>query len=105
MANQNQGLLQKLNALDFYQETGPKSLGREWVQQVFLPALNQDTLPINDLLNTVCQHIAIQLANATDRLKPTTMLITGGGAFNNFLDRLHPVAKQAHHHNPRSAVG
>lgn len=91
----NQVLLQKLNALDFYQQAGPKSLGREWVQQVFLPALNQDTLPINDLLNTVCQHISIQLANATDHLKPTTMLVTGGGAFNNFL--MDSIRSQSKH--------
>lgn len=81
----NQVLLQKLNVLDFYQQAGPKSLGREWVQQMFLPVINQATLPINDLLNTVCRHIAIQLAKATDHLKPTTMLVTGGGTFNTFL--------------------
>ncbi len=81
----NQDLLQKLNTLDFYQHNGPKSLGREWVQQVFLPDLNQAALPINDLMSTVCHHIAVQLAKATDHLKPTTMLVTGGGAFNTFL--------------------
>lgn len=81
----NQVLLQKLNALDFYQQAGPKSLGREWVQQVYLPVLNQAAPPINDLMSTVCHHIAVQLAKATDHLKPTTMLVTGGSAFNTFL--------------------
>ncbi len=81
----NQDLLQKLNALEFYQQPGPKSLGREWVRQMFLPVLYQASLPANDMLNTVCHHMAFQIAKATNQLKPTTMLVTGGGAYNAFL--------------------
>ena len=80
----NNKLLDKLNNLDFYKTTGAKSLGREWVEQVFFPVLNSFEISAHDKLNTVCEHIALQIAK---HAKNTTakMLVTGGGAYNSYL--------------------
>lgn len=76
-------LLDRLNALPYYQNTGPKSLGREWVEAVFLPELKKVNYSATDTLRTVYEHIAIQIANSISG--EGQMLITGGGAFNTFL--------------------
>ena len=77
-------LLTKLNALEYYVEQGPKSLGREWTEQYFIPMVEQSGLAVEDKLRTLCEHIAMQIAAASGAGK---MLVTGGGAFNDFLIR------------------
>lgn len=79
----NDGLLKKLNKLEFYQEKPPKSLGREWVEQLFLPVPDNFEISNVDKLRTVYEHIAQQIANAVS--VPGKILVTGGGAFNKFL--------------------
>lgn len=82
----NAALLKKLNQLDFYQKQPPKSLGREWVEQVFMPILNNAEISDNDKLRTIYEHIVQQIARiATGSGK---ILVTGGGTFNNFLIEL-----------------
>lgn len=81
----NTALLEQLNALKFYTEAPPKSLGLEWVQQEVFPVLEASGLSEKDMLRTVTEHIAMQLA-AQFRDDPS-VLITGGGAFNDFLIR------------------
>ncbi len=95
----NQELLLKLNQLDFYRKTAPKSLGREWVEQVFMPVLNDFEITDEDKLRTVYEHIAKQISGRGEggggeeegqgegRGKGR-MLVTGGGAFNAFLIEL-----------------
>jgi anhydro-N-acetylmuramic acid kinase len=75
--------LEKLNQIDFYQKLPPKSLGREWVEQVFMPVLNNFEIPNNDKLRTVYEHVALQIANSVS--EKGKILVTGGGAFNSFL--------------------
>ncbi|MBB1192284.1 anhydro-N-acetylmuramic acid kinase [Flavobacterium sp. SOK18b] len=77
-------LLQKLNALDYYQKKHPKSLGFEFVKEIIIPLIDQYDLSIEDKLNTFTNHIAIQIANALPN-KTGTLFITGGGAYHNFL--------------------
>lgn len=85
-------LLKKLNALPFYKGRPPKSLGREWVERSILPLLNSFKISIKDKLSTVTEHAAIQIAavvNASAKSKNDGVLITGGGAYNEFLiDRI-----------------
>ena len=102
--NVNPELLLKLNQLDFYRKTAPKSLGREWVEQIFMPVLNGFEISDEDKLRTVYEHFARQIAGTVsgrgegrgkeeekgkgeggDRGK---MLVTGGGAYNSFLIEL-----------------
>jgi anhydro-N-acetylmuramic acid kinase len=79
----NNALFERLNQLEFYKKQAPKSLGREWVENEFFPALNTFSISDADKLRTTYEHIAHQISCAcTENGK---MLVTGGGAFNSFL--------------------
>ena len=82
-------LLAALNALDYYQRTGPKSLPNQFGTEVVLPMLLQAGHSIPDLLATYCEHIAVQVqqsfSNTHRPIAPGDMLVTGGGAFNDYL--------------------
>ena len=57
-------------------------MSREWVEKEIFPILNSIKAPIKDQLNTVCEHLAIQISKS---LKDQSVLITGGGALNKHL--------------------
>jgi anhydro-N-acetylmuramic acid kinase len=78
----NSLLLDELNALDFYAQRGAKSLGREWVEDVFSKKIAACSISLHDQLRTVCEHIAMQVARC---VQGGTLFVTGGGAFNTFL--------------------
>lgn len=78
-------LLEQLEQLDFYKQPQPKSVGREWFEAEFLPLIGSPELPVNDVLNTCCVHIAKQIAAVLNDNKIGSVLVTGGGAFNTFL--------------------
>lgn len=82
----------KLDALDFYTQQPPKSLGREWFEEKFLPLLAEfETEPTENILHTLVEHIAGQIAavcRASEReirKEKPSMLLTGGGALNLYL--------------------
>ncbi len=85
----NQNLLKNLNSLDFYQKKQPKSLGFEFVKETILPLIDRYEIAVKDKLCTFTEHIAIQTAMALDnillRSETKSMLVTGGGAYNDFL--------------------
>jgi len=81
----NLQLLEQLNLLDYYHQSYPKSLGREWVETVFIPVTDQYELTVEDKLATCCVHIAMQIGIVINALPKGKMLITGGGAFNTTL--------------------
>lgn len=78
------GLLAQLNALPFYTEDGPKSLGTEWLHLSFYPVLPSDINP-GIALATITEHIAMQIAKMLHRQALDNVFITGGGALNSFL--------------------
>ena len=80
----NQGLLDKLNDLDFYQQKHPKSLGFEFVKEIILPLIESFEITVEDKLCTFTEHVALQTAMSLPN-KKGTILITGGGAYNDFL--------------------
>lgn len=82
--NTDGGLLESLNALDFYKMSGPRSLGREWFLLEFLPLIENSGLQVQDLLRTIAEHIAIQISDVANQVRGK-ILVTGGGAFNTFL--------------------
>lgn len=88
----NSGLLEKLNSLDFYRLSFPKSLGKEWYDRSFFPLITDTAIPLEDRLNTVCQHIAHQIGHVVKQERTSKagqkILITGGGAFNKYLVRM-----------------
>ncbi|UTX50354.1 anhydro-N-acetylmuramic acid kinase [Chryseobacterium sp. MA9] len=79
----NEALLNDLNALDFYQNSHPKSLGIEWCHEHIFPALKN--IEILDALATFTEHTAQQIANVINKNNIKDILITGGGAYNLFL--------------------
>lgn len=76
-------LLHQLNALSFYQQKAPKSLGMEWVIKEVHPILNTYSISRTDLLRTLVEHIAIQIASVL--IQNSKVLFTGGGSYHQFL--------------------
>lgn len=80
----NSDLLNELNALDYYKKQFPKSLGFEFVKEIVLPLIEKYTISIEDKMHTFTEHIALQTSLALPK-KDGKLLITGGGAYNDFL--------------------
>jgi anhydro-N-acetylmuramic acid kinase len=72
--------------LDYYAQPAPKSLGTEWLNQVFNRVLStySSEEPL-DLLHTVSRHIAHQIVRVLVESNCSSVLVTGGGAKNDFL--------------------
>ena len=80
-------LLNKLNSLDYYSQSHPKSLGREWLEEVFIPIIESSELSIEDKMRTCAEHISLQIAKSLSE-NNKEVLFTGGGAFNRFIMQL-----------------
>ena len=88
-----EGLLDQLNAQEFYWQTFPKSLANEFGTDVILPLIRSFKLDIRDALCTYVEHIAMQVSEAVQQLNRKRgftpmiekMLVTGGGALNSYL--------------------
>ena len=80
-------LVSALNNLDYYSKYYPKSLGREWVEKEFNSLLYRDKYSDKDILRSLYEHISERIASEILGEKKT-VLVTGGGAYNNFLMEL-----------------
>lgn len=82
-------LLEKLNALDYYRQTYPKSLGNDFGTDIVYPIIKQACIAVPDALRTYVEHIAIQVRHSLipcrANKESSRLLITGGGAMNTFL--------------------
>ncbi|WP_109300401.1 anhydro-N-acetylmuramic acid kinase [Aquimarina sp. AU474] len=83
----NTQLLDQLDKLAYYKLPYPKSLGFEWFRDIVIPIIEDIDDSVINLLHTSAYHIATQIANAIKNIKKKnpSVLITGGGAKNNFL--------------------
>jgi anhydro-N-acetylmuramic acid kinase len=81
-------LVNDLNNLDFYRQTGPKSLGREWIESVFMPVIDRYQASAEDLLRSLYEHIAVQISSYINAYESGNVLLTGGGALNTYLVEL-----------------
>lgn len=88
----DQNLLDRLNSLSFYSETYPKSLGLEWVRAEVFPLIQNSGLSSKDILATYTEHIAFQISRQFSL--NSSVLVTGGGAYNDFL-----IERLKHHAN------
>lgn len=79
----NYGLLIELNAIPFYNESAPKSLGYEFVVSKIFPIIDKYKLSVKDILRTFVEHVSIQISEKIN--SQGKLFITGGGAFNLFL--------------------
>jgi anhydro-N-acetylmuramic acid kinase len=76
--------LGRLNALEYYSRPYPKSLDNSFGIDVVYPLLKRTNNSVEGLLCTYTEHICIQINSALD-IANTKLLVTGGGAFNDFL--------------------
>ena len=82
------GLLSALSEYAYYHLPIPKSLGLEHIEKDFFPLLARFDLPVQDVLRTLYEHIAMQIGIAVEQEQKSgspSLFISGGGAFNNFL--------------------
>lgn len=66
-------------------ETNHKSLGREWFEEKFLPILNAYSVSTEDKLATCVEYIATKISQCLNDNKISSVLVSGGGAYNFFL--------------------
>ncbi len=89
LGNVHDQLLQKLNALHYYQQPFPKSLDNGFGVNEVIPLIRSFGLTNNDSLRTYVEHIVFQIKtaiqNSNREVVNNKLFITGGGAFNNFL--------------------
>jgi len=80
-------LLNEFNQLGFYKMLmdSPKSLGKEWVIKHINPIIELYEISDEDLLRTFCEHIAFQIGKSLKSKPKGKVLVTGGGAYNQFL--------------------
>lgn len=78
-------LLHRLNQLEYYHSKPPKSLGREWFVEWFLPIIEKNNESVNNRMATVVEHIAEQITSNLNRDEICSVLVTGGGALNLML--------------------
>ncbi len=76
-----------LEALPFYEKSGPKSLGMEWFNANVLPLISNDAIPVANRLRTFCLHIVSRLTVAFREIgaQNQKLVVSGGGAHNTFL--------------------
>ena len=84
--NINLDLLEALNKPDYFITDKAKTIGFELFATYYNPLLDSFFISIEDKLRTMCEHIALQIANNLNGLQ--TVLVTGGGAKNSFLIKL-----------------
>ena len=95
----NTGLLEKLNALDYYKQPYPKSLANDFGTDVVYSLIKGSGLKTEDALRTYAEHIVLQIQNSISNSGLPTpnsrLLATGGGALNSFLiQRLKETLKE-----------
>ncbi|MBL4623761.1 MAG: anhydro-N-acetylmuramic acid kinase [Flavobacteriales bacterium] len=78
-------LLNQLNCLEYYNTKPPKSLGKEWSDEMVIPLLDTTKCTIPDLLRTYTEHCAVQITDILNNEQSGNVLMTGGGAFNKML--------------------
>ncbi len=92
--NINRELLDRLNTLEHYALSYPKSLDNSFSREAILPLLEEFQISIEDKMRTYVEHIAVQIAKHIELIAKKEkvsfgatekMLVTGGGAFNRFL--------------------
>ena len=90
----NEQLLEKLDQLDYYRHSYPKSLANDFGTDIVYPIIKKENIAVNDALRTYVEHIALQIKKAIADPKATgsrlsapnsTLLATGGGALNKFM--------------------
>lgn len=85
-------LLADLNAINYYHQPPPKSLGREWINKNLWFRVRESEASKEDKMKTLVDHMGEQIGNNIEDLckddggsSVKRVLVTGGGAFNHTL--------------------
>ncbi|WP_299184392.1 anhydro-N-acetylmuramic acid kinase [uncultured Aquimarina sp.] len=91
-------LYNNLNDLSYYRDPYPKSLGYEWFVDKIAPIIKRFNEPIENLLYTSVYHITEQITKAIKSTgkEKSSLLVTGGGAKNDFLIEILQQKLQNH---------
>ncbi len=89
----DQKLFDSLLEIEFHHKKRPKSLGREYIFENYVPLIEANQLSIPDILSTLTELIATCIRSDMEEFGNGSLLITGGGAFNKAL-----VEKIQHRH-------
>jgi anhydro-N-acetylmuramic acid kinase len=81
----NSNLFKALNNHTYYTQLYPKSISNQLVTDTFIKIISDSDASVEDSLYTVCKHIAYQINQVIRNDRKSNILITGGGAHNNFL--------------------
>ncbi|MDA8859309.1 anhydro-N-acetylmuramic acid kinase [Flavobacteriaceae bacterium] len=81
-------LLENLNSLNYYQISGPKSLGLEWVVENFHETIKNYDKNVNDILKTLVEHAAFQISETLNQYGNGQVLLSGGGTYNEFFIKI-----------------
>jgi anhydro-N-acetylmuramic acid kinase len=86
-------LVQALHNLPYYQQSGARSLGVEWLNQHIWPLLDQFA-HLNELekMASLSKHISFEISKVINEAGIKRVMVTGGGAFNDFL--IHQIRQQ-----------
>lgn len=81
-----ESLFKDLNSIPYYTQSAPKSLGYEWLNQSFIPIMETHLgEKPEDLIRTITDHVGFQINNALTANRIKEVLVTGGGAYNQYL--------------------
>lgn len=84
-------LLNRLDSIPYYSQSGPKSLSREWINREFWHHVRDfDDERLEDRMKTLVAHIGNQIGKNIEALSDGNgtgkkVLVTGGGALNETL--------------------
>ncbi|MFN4299059.1 MAG: anhydro-N-acetylmuramic acid kinase [Thermaurantimonas sp.] len=76
-------LYQQWENIEYYKKPPPKSLGREWIENIFLDQIYEPAFDPRDLMHTAIEHIVKRISS--DIPKTGKVLVTGGGAYHPLL--------------------
>lgn len=90
----NDDLKSALIALPYFKKSHPKSLGVEWIKSVFYPIIESYNISHQDILATLSATFAEIISQSINESKAKQVLITGGGAYNDFfIEQLQLLTK------------
>ena len=89
----NIDLLNDLNFNAFYAKSPPKSLSKSFVNEM-IQNISRYNIEVSDILSTLYEHIAIQIASVIKNEDKIKVLFTGGGTKNTYLiERIRHFSK------------
>ena len=78
-------LVKQLNAIEYYKKPPPKSLGQEFLKEIIYPLSEKFQDSPENALASFYEHIATQITSCLNNELQSIVMVTGGGARNNYL--------------------